>query len=75
MSIQKKIDDIEFELSRTQVNKGTMHHICMMRAKLARYTKMLKPRKYELDGDISSQFISGLLFALPLLEKDSTISI
>lgn len=35
----------------------------------------LKPRKYELDGDISSQFISGLLFALPLLEKDSTIYI
>jgi len=35
----------------------------------------LKPGKYELDGDISSQFISGLLFALPLLEKDSTIYI
>lgn len=28
-----------------------------------------------LDGDVSSQFISGLLFALPLLEADSTIHI
>lgn len=35
----------------------------------------LKAGKYELDGDISSQFISGLLFALPLLEEDSTIHI
>lgn len=35
----------------------------------------LKAGKYELRGDISSQFISGLLFALPLLDKDSTIHI
>lgn len=28
---------------------------------------------YTLPGDISSQFISGLLFALPLLEQDSEI--
>lgn len=30
---------------------------------------------YEIRGDISSQFISGLLFALPLLDGDSTIKI
>lgn len=30
---------------------------------------------YELAGDVSSQFISGLLFALPLLEGDSEIRI
>lgn len=30
---------------------------------------------YEVRGDISSQFISGLLFALPLLEADSRIVI
>ncbi len=29
---------------------------------------------YQLRGDVSSQFISGLLFVLPLLENDSTIS-
>ena len=28
---------------------------------------------YEIRGDISSQFVSGLLFALPLLENDSEI--
>lgn len=30
---------------------------------------------FEIAGDISSQFISGLLFALPLLDGDSTIRI
>lgn len=31
--------------------------------------------EYEVVGNVSSQFISGLLFALPLLDKDSTIRI
>lgn len=35
----------------------------------------LTPGTYELDGDVSSQFISGLLFALPLLNNDSFIKI
>ena len=33
----------------------------------------LTPGDYELPGDVSSQFVSGLLFALPLLRGDSTI--
>ncbi|HHW22462.1 MAG TPA: 3-phosphoshikimate 1-carboxyvinyltransferase [Clostridiaceae bacterium] len=35
----------------------------------------LVPGEYRLKGDISSQFISGLLFALPLLEDSSRIEI
>jgi len=35
----------------------------------------LKPGDFEVRGDISSQFISGLLLALPLLPGDSTISV
>ncbi|MCQ2555423.1 MAG: 3-phosphoshikimate 1-carboxyvinyltransferase, partial [Clostridia bacterium] len=35
----------------------------------------LKARNYRVPGNISSQFISGLLFALPLLESDSEIEI
>ena len=35
----------------------------------------LKPGDYTVQADISSQFISGLLFALPLLDDDSTIYI
>ena len=35
----------------------------------------LQPGLYRLRGDVSSQFISGLLFALPLLEEDSVIEI
>ena len=35
----------------------------------------LKGGKFTVDGGISSQFISGLLFALPLLKEDSVINI
>lgn len=35
----------------------------------------LKPDDFIVDGSISSQFISGLLFALPILEDDSKILI
>ena len=35
----------------------------------------LKPGKYNIRGDISSQFITGLLYALPLLNGDSEIVI
>ena len=35
----------------------------------------LKPGKYAFRGDISSQFISGLCFVLPLLDKYSSIEI
>ena len=35
----------------------------------------LTPGRYELVGNVSSQYISGLLYALPLLKKDSEIVI
>ena len=35
----------------------------------------LKAKEYFIDGNISSQFISGLLFTLPLLEENSIINI
>lgn len=34
----------------------------------------LQPGQFSLRGNVSSQFLSGLLFALPLLAGDSTIS-
>lgn len=36
---------------------------------------MLKPGEYELNGNISSQFITGLMFALPMLNDDSLIRV
>jgi len=36
---------------------------------------MLTSGEYTLDGSVSSQFVSGLLFALPLLDGDSRISL
>ena len=35
----------------------------------------LKPGNFKMAGNVSSQFISGLLFVLPLLSKDSTLTI
>lgn len=35
----------------------------------------LRPGHFTLPGDVSSQFISGLLFALPLLDGESTLEI
>jgi len=35
----------------------------------------IKAKEYFIDGNISSQFISGLLFTLPLLEESSIINI
>ena len=35
----------------------------------------LKSSEYELAGDVSSQFISGLLFAAPLMESESSIEV
>jgi 3-phosphoshikimate 1-carboxyvinyltransferase len=35
----------------------------------------VKARKYTIKGDVSSQFFSGLMFALPLLDEDSEIII
>lgn len=35
----------------------------------------LIPKDYTIRGDISSQYISGLLYALPLLDGDSTLTV
>lgn len=35
----------------------------------------LQPGRYEIPGNVSSQYITGLLFALPLLSEDSTIAV
>src|SRR5690606_29594581 len=35
----------------------------------------LEPGDFSLRGDISSQFVSGMLFVLPLLNGDSTLTV
>ena len=35
----------------------------------------LSAGEYELPGDISSQYISGLIMALPIIDGDSTLSV
>lgn len=38
-------------------------------------TGSLQPGHYVMPGNVSSQFVSGLLFALPLLQGDSTLQV
>lgn len=46
MSIVQRIKDIEDELARTQKNKATMHHIGILKAKLAKLRKeLIEPPK------------------------------
>lgn len=51
--------DIGFEMSKKEIS------VC----------GKLKSDIFEVNGDVSSQFITGLLFSLPLLENDSSIVI
>ncbi len=46
----------------------------MLRSGLELYGK-LKGGKFEVDGSVSSQYISGLLLACPLLKEDSEITV
>ncbi len=48
--------------------RGVTSEICRIRGRL-------QPGKYELAGNISSQLITGLLFALPLLNGDSSLQL
>jgi 3-phosphoshikimate 1-carboxyvinyltransferase len=52
-------------------------HGCTIRQEPDRVTisGQLRPGHYVLPGDVSSQFISGLLMALPLLEGPSTLEV
>ncbi len=48
---------------------------CKIEQDTMRIDGQLKPGKFSLPGNISSQFVTGLLFALPLLNGDSEIEI
>ena len=56
----------ELNAHGAQISKDGSDLICRGR---------LRPGAYRIPGDVSSQFVSGLLFALPLLEGDSTLEI
>ncbi len=47
--------------------------VCEKGDNYLKFSGKLKGGKYKIAGDISSQFITGLLMALPLMEEDSEI--
>ncbi len=48
---------------------------CSMEKDIMKLEGKLEPGVFSLPGDVSSQFVTGLLFALPLLDGDSEIII
>lgn len=56
MSNLQKINDIEAELARTQKNKATMAHICMLKARLAQLRRDLIASESKKGGGKSEGF-------------------
>jgi len=55
----------------------TAHGVTLTRPQpdILKISGKLAPGEYTLPGDVSSQYISGLLFALPLLDAPSTLTV
>ena len=55
----------------------TAHGVTLSRPQpdVLKISGKLTPGAYTLPGDVSSQYISGLLFALPLLDAPSTLTV
>lgn len=70
--LNKRPLDTYFEIFDKDGIEYTYPNDCYMPLKT---NGCLKGGVYEIRGDISSQFITGLLFALPLLKEDSIIRI
>jgi 3-phosphoshikimate 1-carboxyvinyltransferase len=68
-SLMKRPLDVYKEIFTTQ---GDEYHFSENRLTVE---GKLQAKTYEIDGTISSQFLTGLMFALPLLKDDSTIKI
>ena len=75
---------IHFKGSKTLMSRGLSVYEEIFHHQQIHYEKdeenlylngSLKPGEYIIDGRISSQFITGLLFCLPLLQDDSKIII
>lgn len=56
-------------------DSNVKHEFTTTRIMIDSRENQLKPGEYRLPGNISSQFITGLLFTLPLLREDSKIII
>lgn len=61
-------------VSRTELSSATTQLSPNVTAGLS-LSGQLRPGHYRLDGNVSSQFISGLLMALPLLEGESFLEL
>lgn len=70
-NLGKRPLDTFYEIFKRQ-NIGYVYHQDILDLQIG---GVLKADHFKIPGNISSQFISGLLFALPLLEDDSVIEI
>ena len=76
-AVQKSINGVSYASFSLAVSEKTKDgtKTTWVRVMKADREGKLTPGVYALPGDVSSQFITGLLYALPLLEGDSEISL
>lgn len=76
---QRPISPLKEEMERHGcsflIHSNSEDEDCSENRPICTVTGRLTPGKYILPGNISSQFITGLLFALPLLKGDSLIEL
>ncbi|XP_055354506.1 uncharacterized protein LOC129600128 [Paramacrobiotus metropolitanus] len=59
MSLLEKINEIEKEISRTQKNKATEHHLGQLRARLNKYRKQLQQAQEAHGDDVPAEEIAS----------------
>ena len=79
MGILEKIADIEREISKTQKNKATEHHLGLLKAKLAKYRlQLLEPTSAAKSGEGFDVMKSGdarvVLIGFPSVGKSTLLS-
>ncbi len=70
-----KTQGIEFERIDGATNNQAVTQEKQQETSQLRIKGKLQPGNFSIPGNISSQFITGLLFALPLLNSDSSITL
>ncbi len=70
-SLMKRSIEPYFEI----LDRCKISYECSDERDKIKFRGQLKPGDYKIRGDVSSQFISGLLYALPLLNGNSSIEI
>lgn len=64
--IRERIKNIEDEMARTQINKATMSHICLLRARLVKLRGMVEEAAKKQSGGSPVYLYDSLIYSLSI---------